>query len=120
MEGILEFLLSYDPAAMKLRETYIFKIIPMLNPDGVISGSHRANLAGLDLNRTWMDPQLSTAPEIFAAKQIWKEYANSRKRVVVCYFCNHSYAVTFMVTLCERTCFYMDVRRKIMLIRRPR
>jgi len=26
----------------------------MVNPDGVIHGSSRCNLAGLDLNRHWM------------------------------------------------------------------
>lgn len=28
-------------------------IIPMVNPDGVIHGNSRCNLAGLDLNRNW-------------------------------------------------------------------
>jgi murein tripeptide amidase MpaA len=28
-------------------------IIPMVNPDGVIHGSSRCNLAGFDLNRQW-------------------------------------------------------------------
>lgn len=27
----------------------------MVNPDGVIHGNSRCNLAGLDLNRNWMD-----------------------------------------------------------------
>lgn len=39
MKGSLEFLCSDEPAAQALREVYIFKIIPMLNPDGVINGS---------------------------------------------------------------------------------
>jgi len=36
-----------------LRTKFIFKIVPMLNPDGVIHGNYRANLAGIDLNRIW-------------------------------------------------------------------
>ncbi|KAF3818008.1 hypothetical protein GH733_014880 [Mirounga leonina] len=38
MKGALEFLVSSDPVARLLRENFIFKIIPMLNPDGVING----------------------------------------------------------------------------------
>ena len=38
MKGTLEFLVSNDPVARLLRENFIFKIIPMLNPDGVING----------------------------------------------------------------------------------
>ncbi|EGW14207.1 Cytosolic carboxypeptidase 4 [Cricetulus griseus] len=39
MKGTLEFLVSSDPVAQLLRENFIFKIIPMLNPDGVINGN---------------------------------------------------------------------------------
>lgn len=39
-----------------LREKFIFKIIPMLNPDGVIHGNYRCSLAGCDLNRRWKNP----------------------------------------------------------------
>lgn len=38
MKGTLEYLMSNNPSAQCLRESYIFKIIPMLNPDGVING----------------------------------------------------------------------------------
>ncbi|KAF7235562.1 Cytosolic carboxypeptidase 4, partial [Varanus komodoensis] len=38
MKGTLEFLLSSEPIADLLRHCFIFKVIPMLNPDGVING----------------------------------------------------------------------------------
>lgn len=38
MKGTLEYLTSNTPGAQSLRESYIFKIVPMLNPDGVING----------------------------------------------------------------------------------
>lgn len=38
MKGTIEHLLSNSKEAIALRDTYIFKIIPMLNPDGVING----------------------------------------------------------------------------------
>ena len=50
-QGILEFLCSPDPAAATLRSSFVFKLVPMLNPDGVANGSYRCSLAGVDLNR---------------------------------------------------------------------
>ena len=38
--GVLDFLLSEDDVARQLRQIYIFKIVPMLNPDGVINGRY--------------------------------------------------------------------------------
>ena len=36
--GVLDFLISNFYTARHLRETFIFKIVPMLNIDGVING----------------------------------------------------------------------------------
>ena len=49
--GILHYLTGDTEAAETLRKLFIFKIVPMLNPDGVIVGNTRCNLAGADLNR---------------------------------------------------------------------
>ncbi|OBS67497.1 hypothetical protein A6R68_03962, partial [Neotoma lepida] len=35
--------------AQLLRDTFVFKVVPMLNPDGVIVGNYRCSLAGRDL-----------------------------------------------------------------------
>ncbi len=51
MEGLLEFIVSNEKEARSLRDTYVFKIVPMLNPDGVIVGNYRCSLGGVDLNR---------------------------------------------------------------------
>ena len=56
MHGVIDFLLSNRPEAEFLRENCVFKIIPMLNPDGVIHGNYRTSLAGCDLNRRWKKP----------------------------------------------------------------
>lgn len=40
----MEFLVSSDPVAKLLRESFVFKIIPMLNPDGVINGKYVTRL----------------------------------------------------------------------------
>ena len=34
-------------------KNYVFYVIPMVNPDGVVFGHYRTNLAGKDLNRKW-------------------------------------------------------------------
>ncbi len=43
--------MSKEPDAVALRDKYVFKIVPMLNPDGVITGNYRCSLGGYDLNR---------------------------------------------------------------------
>lgn len=51
MEGLIEYLISTDPGAKLLRDRFVFKIVPMLNPDGVVVGNYRCSLSGADLNR---------------------------------------------------------------------
>ena len=51
IQGTLENLVSEEQGARYLRDNFVFKIIPMLNPDGVIVGNYRCSLAALDLNR---------------------------------------------------------------------
>uniref|UniRef100_A0A673YJ21 tubulin-glutamate carboxypeptidase n=1 Tax=Salmo trutta TaxID=8032 RepID=A0A673YJ21_SALTR len=91
MKGTLEFLCSSDPVAETLREAYIFKIIPMLNPDGVINGTHRCSLNGEDLNRQWMKPDPVLSPTIYHAKG-FLYYLNSigRTPLVFCDYHGHS------------------------------
>ena len=56
MEGILTYLMSDLPEVAELWDSFVFKIIPMLNPDGVIHGNYRCSLVGCDLNRRWRHP----------------------------------------------------------------
>ena len=56
LDGVIDFLLSNDPEAELLRNNFVFKLVPMLNPDGVINGNYRCSLAGCDLNRQWVAP----------------------------------------------------------------
>jgi hypothetical protein len=39
--GLIDFLVSSEPIARALREFIEFKIIPMINPDGVFNGNER-------------------------------------------------------------------------------
>ena len=45
-----------------LKEKFIFKIIPMLNPDGVTQGNSRCSISGVDLNRKWAKPSKKYHP----------------------------------------------------------
>lgn len=51
--GLLELLISSNNIAALLRENVTFKVIPMLNPDGVFLGNYRSTVMGTDLNRSW-------------------------------------------------------------------
>ena len=41
LKGIIEFLIGSSNEARALRQSTVFKIVPMLNPDGVIEGPAR-------------------------------------------------------------------------------
>ena len=41
MQGVFNFLMSDFEDAVYLRDNFVFKIIPMMNPDGVIVGNYR-------------------------------------------------------------------------------
>lgn len=56
MKGAIEFLTSKEPEAAVLRENFLFLLVPMLNPDGVIVGNNRHGLDGSDLNRKYRAP----------------------------------------------------------------
>ena len=56
MDGIINYLLKNSNESKFLLDSYIFKIIPMMNIDGVTLGNFRCSLAGADLNRKWNRP----------------------------------------------------------------
>ena len=51
IEGLIDYLVGNEKGAGLLRDRFVFKIVPMLNPDGVIVGNYRCSLSGYDLNR---------------------------------------------------------------------
>ncbi|CAH8597071.1 unnamed protein product [Schistosoma mattheei] len=71
IKGLIEQLLSNDNMKInELRKMFIFKIIPMLNPDGVIVGNHRCSISGKDLNRHWINPSSLIHPTIYHTKML--------------------------------------------------
>ena len=53
MQGFLDFITGSSTEAIDLRKRIVFKIVPMINPDGVIAGNYRGSLSGNDLNRQY-------------------------------------------------------------------
>ncbi|KAL1463737.1 hypothetical protein WDU94_015463 [Cyamophila willieti] len=92
MDGIIRFLTENTPSAAKLRKTYVIKIVPMLNVEGVVNGCHRCCLSNEDLNRKWKSPHPVLHPEIFHTKGMIAFCADVLKRppYLYCDFHGHS------------------------------
>lgn len=66
MDSIIRYLL--DTEGSELLDLFIFKIMPMADPDGVARGGVRFNTFGHDLNRNWDLVKAPEMPEIFSQK----------------------------------------------------
>ena len=56
LNGIVKFLLSDSEQAQVLLDKFTFKIVPILNPDGVYRGYFRLDTLGQNLNRFYTNP----------------------------------------------------------------
>ena len=90
MQGVIDYLVGPSIGARILRDNFMIKIVPMLNIDGVINGNTRCSLAGVDLNRMWMDPSREMHPIIFTVKWLIKRFTEERKVLLFCDFHGHS------------------------------
>lgn len=71
LNGILNFLTSKTfagPQQDTLLDNFVFKIIPVLNPDGVYRGYYRLDTRAQNLNRYYLEPTPHGQPTILAAK----------------------------------------------------
>ncbi|MEW5306229.1 MAG: hypothetical protein WDW36_008710 [Sanguina aurantia] len=75
--GLLVFLLRKDdPRAAAARRQFVFKLVPLVNPDGVFHGNYRTDTLGQNLNRFYTgdtDPELQ--PSVYAIKHLLLSYA---------------------------------------------
>lgn len=75
IHGFINFLLSQELLANKLRDEYEFWILPMVNPDGVVLGNYRCNLMGKDMNRCFFADEIEDSkrlPEVELIRDLFK------------------------------------------------
>ncbi|CAF2534220.1 unnamed protein product [Rotaria sp. Silwood2] len=101
MKGLLDFLLGDSADAKLLRDNFIFKIVPMLNPDGVIVGNYRCSLSGRDLNRNYKTILKDAYPSIWHTREMIKRFMNETELVLYCDFHGHSRKQNVFVYGCE-------------------
>ncbi|KAF2362086.1 Peptidase M14 carboxypeptidase A [Trinorchestia longiramus] len=90
MKGALDFLTSDNPRAVDLRRQFVFKIVPMINPDGVIVGNHRCSLAARDLNRQYKMVVKEMFPAVWNIKAMVRKLMDDHGVVMYCDFHAHS------------------------------
>jgi len=84
MKGIIKFLTNKytqlqllsntfsrkDIRAKILREHFVFKLVPMINVDGVYDGHYRMDIFNQNLNRFYKAPLKETTPAPYAIKEL--------------------------------------------------
>ncbi|KAM9570583.1 cytosolic carboxypeptidase 2-like isoform 4-T6 [Salvelinus alpinus] len=90
MRGMLNFLLGDSPDAALLRGAFVFKLVPMLNPDGVIVGNYRCSLTGRDLNRNYKSILRDSFPTVWATHTMVQRLCEERKVLLYCDLHGHS------------------------------
>lgn len=101
LEGMVNFLLSDDPRAQDLRKNFIFYVVPMLNPDGVIQGNMRTDLCGVDMNRRWTDSSPWLHPVMYACRNLVTMIQEERKVEVFCDIHGHFQPVGSFMYCCN-------------------
>ena len=73
-----------DIRAKILREHFVFKLIPMINPDGVYHGHYRMDIYNQNLNRYYKKPDQYKQPAIFAIRRLLYHYDQSSRLFYYC------------------------------------
>ncbi|XP_019681405.2 cytosolic carboxypeptidase 3 isoform X9 [Felis catus] len=90
MKGFLDYILGDSSDAQLLRDTFIFKVVPMLNPDGVIVGNYRCSLTGQDLNRNYTSVLKESFPSVWYTRNMIRRLMEKREVILYCDLHGHS------------------------------
>ncbi|XP_024213820.3 cytosolic carboxypeptidase 3 isoform X3 [Pan troglodytes] len=90
MKGFLDYILGNSSDAQLLRDTFVFKVVPMLNPDGVIVGNYRCSLAGRDLNRNYTSLLKESFPSVWYTRNMVHRLMEKREVILYCDLHGHS------------------------------
>ncbi|KAM4874488.1 cytosolic carboxypeptidase 3 isoform 4-T4 [Thomomys bottae] len=90
MKGFLDYLLGDSRDAQLLRDTFVFKVVPMLNPDGVIVGNYRCSLSGRDLNRNYTSVLKESFPSVWYTRNMIHRLMEKREVILYCDLHGHS------------------------------
>ncbi|NWW95214.1 CBPC2 carboxypeptidase, partial [Rhynochetos jubatus] len=90
MRGFLDFVLGPHADARLLRRLFVFKVVPMLNPDGVVVGNSRCSLAGRDPNRAYGTADRDSCPGAWHLRAVVERMLAEREVVLYCDFHGHS------------------------------
>jgi hypothetical protein len=113
MQGFLDFICGTSTRARILRDNFVFKIVPMLNPDGVITGNYRCSVSGQDLNRQWSNPDRVLHPTIAAVKQMLRTTRATRDVAIFCDIHGHSRKINMFMYGCSSKAPGMRLKEKI-------
>eukprot|EP00039_Didymoeca_costata_P003363 m.67150 g.67150 ORF g.67150 m.67150 type:complete len:1070 (+) comp11865_c0_seq2:211-3420(+) len=109
-KGFMDFITSEDPDANVLRDHFVFKVVPMLNPDGVIVGNYRTGLAGVDLNRVYRTPSKELYPTVFHVKAMMRRFKKDRPVVLYCDLHGHSKKQNVFAYGCDSSLMWPQLR----------
>jgi cytosolic carboxypeptidase protein 2/3 len=98
VEGLINYLISEDPGAQEAREKFIFHIIPMMNPDGMVNGITRYNTAMEDLNNIWLNDERAQ-PEVTGVKNWVDRWYRARQHHRPFYRCTQPQPVPYLPCL---------------------
>ncbi|NXU58354.1 CBPC3 carboxypeptidase, partial [Turnix velox] len=102
MKGFLDYILGDSGTAQLLRDNFVFKVVPMLNPDGVIVGNHRCSLTGQDLNRKYRSNGKKCYPSIWYTRNMIKRVMEERDVFLYCDIHGHNKKQNVFMYGCER------------------
>ncbi|KFU90656.1 Cytosolic carboxypeptidase 3, partial [Chaetura pelagica] len=101
MKGFLDYILGDSDRAQLLRDSFVFKVVPMLNPDGVIVGNHRCSLTGHDLNRKYRSNMRKWYPSIWYTRNMIRRVMEQRGVFLYCDIHGHNRKQNVFMYGCE-------------------